>query len=161
LGASGASKVWVGGHLVHEDPALHPSRFDQQAFAAHLSAGDNLVLVKVAHSAGRLGFSLRLCDAKDEPLVSLASSARVPTADMALSLARAYDAVGLSARAANVRLAAAERSPQLPRARKAAAAAHRRSGRATLAENDLRAALQLRFDDVEARAELTGLLLDR
>ncbi|TMB31482.1 MAG: DUF3857 domain-containing protein [Deltaproteobacteria bacterium] len=232
LGASGASKVWVGGHLVHEDPALHPSRFDQQAFAAHLSAGDNLVLVKVAHSAGRLGFSLRLCDAKDgdrlalhaleraseaapgDPEIELRlaryedrdvnrrraalerareraprnvavlcalSGARLEkndgwgavalaqeaekidpaSADAALSLARAYDAVGLSARAANVRLAAAERSPQLPRARKAAAAAHRRSGRATLAENDLRAALQLRFDDVEARAELTGLLLDR
>src|SRR4051812_5689015 len=274
LGASGASKVWVGGRLVHEDPALHPSRFDQQAFAAHLSAGDNLVLIKIAQSAGRLGFSLRLCDAKDDPLVSLASSARVPSTDMALalpreapikqaalrhvrnalddlrelaqknpkdaraqedlgillavrrpddegdrlalhaleraseaapgdpdielrlaryedrdvnrrraalerareraprnvavlcalsgarlekndgwgavalaqeaqnvdpasadaalSLARAYDAVGLTARAANVRLAAATSHPRLPRARKGAAAAHRRSGRAAL-----------------------------
>ena len=303
LGASGASKVWVAGRLAHEDPALHPSRFDQQAFAAHLRAGDSLVLIKIAHSTGRLGFSLRVCDSKDAPLVSMASTARAPRSDMALtlpreapvkrpslprvrvaldelrelaeknpndaraqedlaillavrrpddegdrlalhameraseaapgdpeielrlahyedrdvnrrraaleraleraprnvpvlcelsglrlenkdgwgavalaqeaekidpasadaalSLARAYDAVGLTARAASLRLAAAARSPQLPRARKAAAAAHRRSGRASLAENDLRAALQLRFDDGEARGELTGLLLDR
>ncbi|MFL5388275.1 MAG: DUF3857 domain-containing protein [Myxococcales bacterium] len=303
LGASGASKVWVSGRLVHQDPALHPSRFDQSAFAARLSAGENLVLIKIAHSTGRLGFSLRLCDAKDEPLSSLAASARVPSADVALALpretpakvpalprvrkaidelreiarkdpknaraqedlaillaarrpddegdrlalhamerasdaapgdpeielrlaryedrdanrrraaleraleraprnvavlcalsglrlekndgwgaislaqkaqeadptsaeaalalARAYDAVGLTARSANVRLSVAERNPRLARAQKAAAAAHRRTGRAALAEADLRAALQLRFDDVEARSELTGLLLDR
>src|SRR5207248_2049438 len=220
LGASGASKVWVAGRLAHEDQALHPSRFDQQAFAAHLRAGDSLVWTKIAQSTGRLAFSLRVCDSKDAPLVSMASTARAPRSDMALTLPReapvkrpslprvrvaldelrelaeknpndaraqedlaillavrrpddegdrlalhalerAYDAVGLTARAASLRLAAAARSPQLPRARKAAAAAHRRSGRASLAENDLRAALQLRFDDGEARGELTGLLLDR
>jgi cellulose synthase operon protein C len=303
LGASGASKVWVSGRLAHQDPSLHPSRFDQSAFAARLSAGDNLVLLKIAHSSGDLGFSLRLCDANDQPLTSLAASARVPSSSMAvavrgetpakipalphiqnaidelreiarknpkdaraqedlaillaarrpddegdrlalhamerasdaapgdpemelrlaryedrdanrrrasleralerapgnvavlnalsalrlekndgwgavslaqkaqendprsaeatLALARAYDAVGLTARSANIRLALVARNPRLPRAQRAAAAAHRRLGNAALAEADLRAALQLRFDDVEARADLTGLLLDR
>src|SRR5207248_9541978 len=78
LGASGASKVWVAGRLAHEDPALHPSRFDQQAFAAQIRAGDSLVLIKIAHSTGRLGFSLRVCDSKDAPLVSMASTSRAP-----------------------------------------------------------------------------------
>ena len=45
------------------------SSFDQKAFAGELRAGDNLVLVKVAHNYGRLGFSLRLANAKDVPLV--------------------------------------------------------------------------------------------
>ncbi|MFN2549685.1 MAG: DUF3857 domain-containing protein [Myxococcales bacterium] len=78
LGASGATRVWIDGKLVHEDAALHPSRFDQQSFEAPLQAGDNFVLVKIAHSTGRLGFSLRVADGKDSPLPDLAKSARTP-----------------------------------------------------------------------------------
>ena len=78
LGASGASRVWLNGKVVHEDAAVHPSRFDQKTFSAELSAGDNFLLVKVAHNHGRLGFSLRVADAKDAPLVALARSARSP-----------------------------------------------------------------------------------
>src|SRR5207248_11058081 len=78
FGASGATRVWLNGKLVHEDPAVHPSRFDQKSFAGELSAGDNFLLVKVAHNHGRLGFSLRVADAKDAPLVALARSARSP-----------------------------------------------------------------------------------
>src|SRR5207248_11600493 len=38
FGASGATRVWLNGKLVHEDPAVHPSRFDQRSFADELRA---------------------------------------------------------------------------------------------------------------------------
>src|SRR6266851_1073407 len=78
LGASGATRLWVNGKLVREDPAVHPSRWDQAAFAVELRAGDNAVLLKVAHGIGKPGFSLRICDGRDEPLRELARSARAP-----------------------------------------------------------------------------------
>lgn len=307
FGASGASRVWLNGKLVHESPAVHPSRFDQQAFEAALQGGDNVLLVKIAHGTGRLGFSLRIADGKDAPLVALAKTAHVPAgpppsriaaateprrgavtkagkklrtavdelkaaaaanpkdaraqedlavvlhwrrpddeaeriplhamervADLAgnepevalrlsrlqdrdankrraaieaalqanpqsagllhaladyrldrgegwealelarkaraaapdwvdpmLTEARALDAVGLAARASLLRIDAARRHPDLSRARRAAASGLRHLGRAEEAEQQLRAALAIRFDDGEARAELVSLLLDR
>ncbi|HWE24367.1 MAG TPA: hypothetical protein VG496_10565, partial [Myxococcales bacterium] len=88
LGASGASRVWVNGQLVREDSAVHPSRWDQIAFAVPLRAGDNTILLKVAHGAGKPGFSLRVCDERDEPATSLATSAHVPRAKVALAAPR-------------------------------------------------------------------------
>src|SRR5713226_3249640 len=38
LGASGATRLWVNGKLVREDPAVHPSRWDQAALAAGCAA---------------------------------------------------------------------------------------------------------------------------
>jgi cellulose synthase operon protein C len=303
LGASGATRVWVNGKLVREDTAVHPSRWDQGAFPVELRAGDNAVLVKVAHGVGKPGFSLRICDADDEPLPELARSARVPGDDKAalagvqeaparrpaakipdtlgelreaarlhpedaraqedlaivlawrrpdddgerlalhaqeraseaapgdaeielrlsryedrdgnrrraaleralarspdeasvlealasqrlehgdawaavrfaerarlaapdqlqpmLTLARADEAVGLTARASLLRLEAGRRHPARAEARTAAAAAQRRLGRGPESEAELRAALAVRFDDAEARGDLTALLLDR
>lgn len=307
LGASGAVRVWLNGKLVHEDAALHPSRFDQQHFAAALQPGDNFFLLKIAHSGGRPGFSLRLADGKDVPLAAIARSARAPGAaapafaavrdvegagrkaapaprpldvveelkaaarkdpqdaraqeDLAVVLqwrrptdeaermplramervldaaptdaeaalrfarledrdankrraaldralerhpndsalldalanyrldrgegwaavelsqkaraaapdradpmiteARALDAVGLTARAALLRLDLARRHPDLARASRAAAGALRRLGRAGEAADALRKALAVRFDDAEARSELVGLATDR
>ncbi len=303
LGASGATRVWLNGRLVHEDGAVHPSRFDQRTFAGELRAGDNFLLVKIAHDHGRLGFSLRVADGKDSPLVQLARSARAPRAkaafaaspegvrehaaqarptdaldqlraaaaanprdaraqeDLAIVLewrrttddaermplramervldaaptdpeaalrlarledrdankrraaldaalaahpddaplldalaqyrlergeswpalelarkaraaapqwvdpmlteARSLDAVGLSARAALLRIEAAKARPDLARARRAAAAAYRRLGRADEAIGELKQALALRFDDAEARSDLVALSLDR
>jgi len=80
LGASGATRVWLNGALVHEDGAVHPSRFDQKSFAAELRSGDNFLLLKIAHDHGRLGFSLRVADAKDTPLAQMAKTARAPQA---------------------------------------------------------------------------------
>src|SRR5207245_10643007 len=302
LGASGATRLWVNGKLVHEDTAVHPSRWDQAAFAVELRAGDNSLLLKLAHGTGKPGFSLRICDERDKPLPALASSARVPggkgalaavreaparrpaaripdalgelreaarlhpedaraqedlaillawrrpyddgerlalhaqerASDAApgdprlelrlsryedrdghrrraaleralardpgdasalealaaqrlehgdawsgvrfaekaraaapdalqptLTLARALEAVGLTARSSLLRLEAARRHPALPAARRAAANAQRRFGRAAESEAELRAALAVRFDDAEARGDLTALLLDR
>jgi Flp pilus assembly protein TadD len=302
LGASGATRIWLNGALVHEDAALHPSRFDQKAFAAALKAGDNFLLVKIAHSSGKLGFSLRIADARDAPLAELARAARPPAQAIAtaavteggrkaqklprpadavedlraaaaksprdaraqedlavvlswrrpddeaerlplhameraldasptdpeialrlarledrdankrraaldtalaahpddsalldalasyrlergegwaalelarkaraaapaqiepmLTEARALDAVGLSARAALLRLEAAKAHPDLARAHRAAAAALRRLGRSGEAAEELKAALASRYDDAEARGELTGMALD-
>ena len=302
LGASGATRLWVNGKLVHEDTAVHPSRWDQAAFAVELRAGDNSLLLKLAHGTGKPGFSLRICDERDKPLPALASSARVPggkgalaavreaparrpaaripdalgelreaarlhpedaraqedlaillawrrpyddgerlalhaqerASDAApgdprielrlsryedrdgnrrraaleralardpgdasvlealaaqrlehgdawggvrfaekaraaapdalqptLTLARALEAVGLTARSALLRLQAARQHPALPAARRAAANAQRRFGHAAESEAELRAALAVRFDDAEARGDLTALLLDR
>jgi cellulose synthase operon protein C len=302
LGASGATRVWVNGQLLREDAALHPSRWDQMAFAVALRAGDNAILVKVAHGVGKPGFSLRVCDERDQPLPQLASRARAPGARVALTgvreapsalvpparfadalaelrdaarlhphdaraqedlalllawrrpyddgerlalhaqerasdaapgdveielrlsryedrdanrrraaleralsrnpgdprvldalagqrldhgdpwgavrfaekahqatdalgpaltLARAYEAVGLSARASLLRLEAARKFPRLGAARRAAAAAQRRLGHGPESEAELRAALGARFDDAEARGDLTSQLLDR
>jgi len=302
FGASGATRVWLNGALVHEDAALHPSRFDQKSFAAGLKAGDNFLLVKIAHSGGKPGFSLRIADARDAPLAELARAAHAPEgaiataavaegrkaqklakaadavdelraaaaknpkdaraqedlavvlswrrpddeaerlplhaaeraldaaptdAEIALRLsrledrdankrraaidtalaahpddsalldalaayrlergegwaalqlarkaraaapgriepmlteARALEAVGLSARAALLRLEAVKAHPDLARAHRAAAAALRRLGRTGEAAEELRAATASRYDDAEARGELTGLALDK
>jgi transglutaminase-like putative cysteine protease len=304
LGASGAVRFWLNGKLIHEDPALHPSRFDQVSFGASLAPGDNTLLLKIAHSTGRLGYSLRIADADDAPLSAMARAAQPPGAhptvlvhaseapaiqpvakklldaigelkvlaardpqdaraqeDLAILLnyrrpndegerlplhameraadaapadpeialrlaqledrdankrrsaldaallahpknpflmdaladyrlergegwqalelasqareadpralepvltqARALDAVGLSARAALARMEAARAHPELARARRAAASALRRMGRGDEAAQELKAAIAARFDDGEARAELTANLLDR
>jgi tetratricopeptide (TPR) repeat protein len=303
LGTSGGTRVWLNGELVHQDAALHPSRFDQQSFAAALKAGENFLLLKIAHSSGKPGFSLRVADSKDAPLVELARGARTPShaiataaaaegtrktqklpkpadavaelkaaaakaardaraqedlaivlswrrpddegerlplhameraldaapgdAEIALRLsrledrdankrraaldaalaahpdnsslldalasyrmergegwaalelarkaraaspaqldpmleeARALDAVGLTARASLLRIEAAKAHSDLGRAHRAAAGALRRLGRSGEAADELRKALASRFDDAEARSELTGLALDR
>jgi tetratricopeptide (TPR) repeat protein len=93
LGASGASKVWLNGELINEDSNEHPSRWDQKGFAAQLRKGDNALLVKLAHSAGKPGFSLRLADEKDAPLVAVARAAK-PVAGKAASALDAPSAEG-------------------------------------------------------------------
>src|SRR5205807_9635604 len=47
--------------------------------AARLHAGDNAVLLKIAHGSGRLGFSLRITDDRGAPLLALARTARPPS----------------------------------------------------------------------------------
>ena len=79
LGASGASKLWLNGELVYEDKNQHPAQFDQAAIPVRLRAGDNTLLLKIAHGTGRLGFGLRLAGEQDEPLPALAAGARAPT----------------------------------------------------------------------------------
>jgi len=81
--------------------------------------------------------------------------------DPMLTEARALDAVGLSARAALVRIDAAKARPDLSRARRAAGGAYRRLGRNDEAMAELKQALALRFDDAEARSELVSLQLER
>src|SRR5205823_47168 len=78
-----------------------------------------------------------------------------------LTLARAYEAVGLTARASLLRLETAREFPRLAATRRAAAAAQRRFGHAAESEAELRAALAARFDDAEARGDLTSQLVDR
>ena len=79
LGASGAVKLWLNGALVHEDKNQHPAQFDQTAIPVRLRAGDNTLLLKIAHGTGRLGFGLRVAGEKDEPLPAVAAGARAPT----------------------------------------------------------------------------------
>src|SRR5207245_2389558 len=81
--------------------------------------------------------------------------------DPMLTEARALDAVGLSARAALLRIDAAKARPDLSRARRAAASAYRRLGRDDEAMAELKQTLALRFDEAEARGDLTSLALDR
>jgi tetratricopeptide (TPR) repeat protein len=140
LGASGATRVWLNGKLIHEDAAVHPSRFDQKAFSAELNAGDNFLLVKVAHNHGRLGFSLRVADGKDAPLVALARDARSPD-----SKAIAFAA---TSEAGRKRATPAKKPADALDELRAAAALHPRDARA---QEDLAIALQWRrpTDDTE------------
>ncbi|MBS2022508.1 MAG: DUF3857 domain-containing protein [Deltaproteobacteria bacterium] len=78
-----------------------------------------------------------------------------------LSLARAEDAAGLAGRAAARRLELARKNPEDERALVAGAGALRRLGRGADAKAMLMQALRLRFDDVEARAELVSFALDQ
>ncbi len=78
FGASGANRVWVNGEQVLEDGNLHPARFDQHTVPIRLRAGENSILVKIAHSSGRIGFWIRLAGEKDQPLPDLAKGSRAP-----------------------------------------------------------------------------------
>jgi len=140
LGASGATRVWLNGKLVHEDAGVHPSRFDQKTFSAELNAGDNFLLVKVAHNHGRLGFSLRVADGKDAPLLALARSARSP-----VSKAIAFAATSEAGRR---RPAPARKPAEALDELREAAALHPRDARA---QEDLAILLQWRrpTDDTE------------
>ena len=134
LGASGAVRVWLNGKLVQEDPAQHPSRFDQQSFEDALQPGDNFLLLKIAHATGRLGFSLRIADGKDAPLVELAKSARAPDA-------RATSFAALPALEGARKKAAAKKPLDAFDELKAAARAHPSDARA---QEDLAVLLQWR-----------------
>ena len=139
LGASGATRMWLNGKLVHESAALHPSRFDQQNFEAALQAGDNFVLLKIAHGTGRLGFSLRLADGKDAPLVELAKAAHAPEARAAAFATAAIEG-------AHKKAALATRPLDAIDDLKAAA---RRAPHDARAQEDLAVALQWRRPDDE------------
>ncbi len=84
FGASGASRLWVNGEPALEDANLHPARFDQHTVPIKLRAGDNSILVKIAHSSGRIGFWIRLAGEKDEPLPELAQRSRAPEKKLVL-----------------------------------------------------------------------------
>ncbi len=101
LGTSGANKLWVNGELVLEDKNQHPARFDQRAVAVRLRAGQNTLLLKIAHANGRVGFWLRLAGEKDEPLPALAAKAFAPLTPMGPPTLAAK---GLSAHGASPRL---------------------------------------------------------
>ncbi len=66
FGGSGAAKVWVNGALALADPGYHPARVDQAGVAVTLRKGPNLILVKLCHQDGRMGFYLRLADDRGE-----------------------------------------------------------------------------------------------
>ena len=138
LGSSGATRMWLNGKLVHESAALHPSRFDQQNFESALQAGDNFVLLKIAHGAGRLGFSLRIADGKDAPLVELAKSAQAPEARAAAFAAAVIEG-------ARKKVAAKKPLDAIDELKAAA----RKAPRDARAQEDLAVALQWRRPDDE------------
>ena len=77
-----------------------------------------------------------------------------------LTWIRALDAAGSPGLAQAERLELGRKNPEDARAQKAEAQAKRRLGRAPEARALLEQVLRLRFDDGDARAELTSLLLD-
>jgi tetratricopeptide (TPR) repeat protein/transglutaminase-like putative cysteine protease len=89
FGASGATKLWLAqdltskaplGDPLFEDRNQHPAGFDQVQVPVRLRAGQNTIVLKIAHGSGRLGFVLRLAGEKDEPLAAIAATARPPGA---------------------------------------------------------------------------------
>jgi tetratricopeptide (TPR) repeat protein len=65
-GGSGAAKVWVNGALAVTDPGYHLARPDQRGARVSLRKGPNVILVKLCHQDGRMGFWLRLTDPRGE-----------------------------------------------------------------------------------------------
>ena len=94
-------------------------------------------------------------------LATRAQEASGGSVDTALLLARAQESVGLSGRATALRLAQLEAHPNDARAQLASAQALRRLGRLDEARAHLGRSLQLRFDDWEARSELTSTCLEQ
>jgi tetratricopeptide (TPR) repeat protein len=66
LGATGPAKVWVNGALALSDRGQHPARLDQRGAWVSLRRGPNRILVKLANGEGRMGFLLRLADARGD-----------------------------------------------------------------------------------------------
>ena len=140
LGASGAAKVLVNGALAIRDPGYHPARLDQRGATVSLRRGANRILVKLCHQEGRMGFFLRLADARGEGIVlppapagaaAVAAGAKpAPIEDAVRRLeARARAARAAGSGEAEVRrelaLALAERMPVDAQERRAAAEARR------------------------------------
>jgi tetratricopeptide (TPR) repeat protein len=94
-------------------------------------------------------------------LATRAQEASGGSVETALLLARAQEAVGLTGRATALRLAQLEAHPNDARAQLASAQALRRLGRLDEARAHLGRSLQLRFDDWEARSELTSACLEQ
>lgn len=151
LGASGACKVWLNGALVLQDEHQHPARLDQHAAPVRLQAGENRLLVKLAHGSGPLALVLRVADERGAPLPQVAKGARAPDEEAAV-------APGAFA------LPTAERTPRpqaaLPPLPKAADAVRELEARAQKSPKDARAQEDLAVvlatrrtgDDTERRA---------
>jgi Flp pilus assembly protein TadD len=138
FGASGAAKVFVNGALAIADPGYHPARLDQRGATVSLRKGTNRILVKLCHASGRMGFYLRLADARGYGRApSPGDLAAAPPAPGAAPAAiqgaiaeldrRAARARGGAAAEAQIDLALAldERQPADVSERRAAAAARR------------------------------------
>jgi tetratricopeptide (TPR) repeat protein/transglutaminase-like putative cysteine protease len=64
FGASGAARVLVNGAVAVEDPGYHPARLDQRGALVSLRRGANRIQVKLCNQDERMGFFLRLVDAR-------------------------------------------------------------------------------------------------
>jgi tetratricopeptide (TPR) repeat protein len=80
FGGSGAAKVLVNGAVAIDDPTYHPARLDQRGALVSLRRGANRILVKLCHQDGRMGFYLRLADARGEGLHLPAGDPAAPAA---------------------------------------------------------------------------------
>ncbi|MFY3746518.1 DUF3857 domain-containing protein [Anaeromyxobacter sp. Red801] len=122
LGASGAARVWVNGAAVLTDPDYHPARLDQRGAVVTLRRGANRILVKLCHQDGRMGFYLRLADARGEGLELAAADPRgaalqeVPAPGPAAPIAPAVGALEQRVKAARGPRAEAEARLELARA---------------------------------------------
>jgi tetratricopeptide (TPR) repeat protein len=87
LGTSGASKLWVNGQLLAEDPDDHPARFDQHAVLAHLKSGASTLLLKVSTLDERPGFFLRVSAEGDRPALQVRFAVPEPGAQLASCVA--------------------------------------------------------------------------
>jgi tetratricopeptide (TPR) repeat protein len=160
FGASGAAKVWVNGALALEDPTYHEARLDQRGATVTLRKGANRILVKLCQQDGRMGFHLRLADARGEGRSFTVGDAFAPAASPGPAPAPIEDAVEVLARRA-----AAARGKAAPVAHATLAAVLRARGADD--ENDRRAAAEaakaaaLAPRDVDAQLAAASLEEDR
>lgn len=92
MGAAGAVKVWLNGVQIFARDAYHDGYFDQYLARAPLSAGPNLLLVKVCGDAERWGFGARFVGKDFKPLLNLAFDADVGALTAAARVVGTYPA---------------------------------------------------------------------
>jgi tetratricopeptide (TPR) repeat protein len=78
FGASGATKLWVNGFLIADDPDDHPARYDQRAAKVALKKGANTVLLKVSTLEEQPAYILRAAREDGGPLVGAAFTLPAP-----------------------------------------------------------------------------------
>ena len=68
LGYDDAVVVWLNGDEMYQSPATHPHFLDQAAIPMVLRPGDNRLVVSVRQTSGAWRLSMRVTDARGEPL---------------------------------------------------------------------------------------------
>ena len=75
VGSAGPVKAWAGGQLVMERNVVRDPRFDQDAAAVSLTAGETVFLVKTVITTGPWRLYLRLTDERGRPLPGVTATA--------------------------------------------------------------------------------------
>jgi tetratricopeptide (TPR) repeat protein len=113
FGTSGATRLFVNGQPIAEDPDDHPARFDQRSASATVHAGTNTVLLKVSTLDERPGFFLRVSGPGDAALAGARFVA--PPAGARLAACDSASKIPDSSRVSDVRAALQQAADDHPK----------------------------------------------
>jgi HEAT repeat protein len=69
IGSDDSVTCWLNGQKVHDNPAFRPFKADQDSVPAHLKAGKNTILAKVAQGTGQWAVGVRVTDPQGQPVM--------------------------------------------------------------------------------------------